>query len=317
MTNHRLERLTAWYQPIVDLNSGKVAGCEALSRIVAADGSAGSAAALMDELEREPEAQYALIRKLLESIRREIVPIFARHPDFYVSVNIPPSVFGTGRIAPLLSDLDLDPWRTRLVVELTERQALTNLGRAAIGNARSLGVAVAMDDFGTGHSGLSQIVGLDVDILKIDRSLLMSILENRTAARMLRGILASRRHCACARSPRAWRPGSTLSSCVRPASITARGSSGARRFPPPKSRRYWSADLRTAWIGHWPGRTGAERTASREVRVAACVPPIRATVTDRPFQFDYDRRAATCDPLCGARVAAHIIGPGVLGLSSI
>ena len=82
MTDHRIERLTAWYQPIVDLNTGKVAGCEVLSRLVAADGSAGSVAALMDELEREPEAQYALIRRLLDSIHREIVPVFARHPDF-------------------------------------------------------------------------------------------------------------------------------------------------------------------------------------------------------------------------------------------
>jgi len=189
MKDRRLERLSAWYQPIVDLNTGKVAGCEVLSRIVAADGSAGSAAALMDELEREPEAQYALIRRLLDSIHRDIVPVFARHPDFYVSINIPPSVFGSGRIGPMLSDLDLDPWRTRLVVELTERQALTDLGRAAIGTARSLGIAVALDDFGTGHSGLSQFVGLDLDILKIDRSLLLPILENRTAARMLRGIV--------------------------------------------------------------------------------------------------------------------------------
>ena len=48
---------------------------------------------------------------------------------------------------------------------------------------------MALDDFGTGHSGLSQFVGLDLDILKIDRSLLLPILENRTAARMLRGIV--------------------------------------------------------------------------------------------------------------------------------
>jgi EAL domain-containing protein (putative c-di-GMP-specific phosphodiesterase class I) len=191
MSDHRIDQLTIWYQPIVDLNTGKVAGFEALSRIVAADGSPGSAAALLGELEREPEAQYALIRKLLESIRREIVPVFAKHSDFYVSVNIPPSLFGIGRnrIAPMLSELDLDPWRTRLVAELTERQALTDLGRAAIANARSLGVAVALDDFGIGHSGLSQIVGLDLDILKIDRSLLVSILDNRAAARMLRGIV--------------------------------------------------------------------------------------------------------------------------------
>ena len=48
---------------------------------------------------------------------------------------------------------------------------------------------MALDDFGTGHSGLSQIVGLDLDFLKIDRSLLVPILDNPTAARMLRGIV--------------------------------------------------------------------------------------------------------------------------------
>jgi EAL domain-containing protein (putative c-di-GMP-specific phosphodiesterase class I) len=185
----RIERITAWYQPIVDLNTGRVSGFEVLSRLVSKDGTVQSAAALMAELEREPEAQYALIYKLLDAIRREIVPLFARRPDFYVSINIPPSVLGTGRIAPMLTELGLDPWLTRLVVELTERQALGELGRDAIETARSLGVAVALDDFGTGHSGLSQFVGLDLDMLKIDRSLLVPILDNRSAARMLRGIV--------------------------------------------------------------------------------------------------------------------------------
>ncbi|MBK7592382.1 MAG: EAL domain-containing protein [Betaproteobacteria bacterium] len=47
------------------------------------------------------------------------------------------------------------------MVELTERQALSRPrtgGHAR--NARSLGIAVALDHFGTGHSGLSQFVGL-------------------------------------------------------------------------------------------------------------------------------------------------------------
>ena len=108
MTDSRIDRLAAWYQPIVDLNTGKVTGFEVLSRLIAADGTVTTAGALMDELEREPEAQYELIRKLLGSIRREIVPLFAQRPDFYVSVNIPPSVFGTGRIAPMLAELGLD-----------------------------------------------------------------------------------------------------------------------------------------------------------------------------------------------------------------
>jgi EAL domain-containing protein (putative c-di-GMP-specific phosphodiesterase class I) len=189
MADGRLDRIAAWYQPIVDLNTGKVSGFEVLSRLIAPDGAASSAGALMEELESEPEVQYEVIRKLLGAIRHEIVPVFERRPDFYISINISPAVFGTGRIVPMVTELDLGPWLTRFVVELTERQALTDLGRASIDTARSLGVAVAVDDFGTGHSGLSQFVGLDLDMLKIDRSLLVPVIENRTAARMLRGIV--------------------------------------------------------------------------------------------------------------------------------
>ena len=54
----------------------------------------------MEELERTPEAQYALIRKLLESIRGDIVPMFAKRPDFYVSINIPPVGAGHGTHRP-------------------------------------------------------------------------------------------------------------------------------------------------------------------------------------------------------------------------
>jgi len=60
----------------------------------------------------------------------------------------------------------------------------------ALERARQAGISIAIDDFGTGHSGLMQIVGLDFDILKIDHSLIETILTNQTAARMLRGIVA-------------------------------------------------------------------------------------------------------------------------------
>lgn len=189
MMDQRIAKLTTWYQPIVDFDSGRVVGFEALSREVGADGSIRSAATLMDELERDPESQYALIRKLLDCIHRDIVPVFERRPDFYISVNIPPSVLGTGRIGTMVAEVELGRWLRRVVVELTERQALTDLGRSSIDAARALGISIALDDFGTGHSGLSQFVGLDLDILKIDRSLLLPVLDNRMAARMLRGIV--------------------------------------------------------------------------------------------------------------------------------
>ena len=78
----------------------------------------------------------------------------------------------------------------RFVCEVTERQALTSVGRSALELARGLGLSIAVDDFGSGHSGLMQIVGIDFDVLKIDHSLIENILTNQTAARMLRGIVA-------------------------------------------------------------------------------------------------------------------------------
>lgn len=183
-------QFTAHYQPIVDLNTGVVAGFEALARIVKADGSITTAGADIDKIERRAATLKALIRTILASIRRDMVPLFERHQNFYVSVNIPPAILGSGQVLPIIEELKLRPYLSRIVCEVTERQALAAVGRVAVARARELGIKIAIDDFGTGHSGLMQIVGLDFDILKIDHSLIESILTNQTAARMLRGIVA-------------------------------------------------------------------------------------------------------------------------------
>ncbi len=184
------KRFTAHYQPIVDLNTGAIAGFEALARVASSDGSIITAGALIDNIERRTDTLRALIRTILSSIRRDMVPLFEHHGHFYVSVNIPPAILGSGHILPIVQELELTPYLNRIVCEVTERQALTTVGRSALEGARQSGMSVAIDDFGTGHSGLMQIVGLDFDILKIDRSLIDRILTNQTAARMLRGIVA-------------------------------------------------------------------------------------------------------------------------------
>jgi len=184
-----IDRLIAWYQPIVDLNTGEVRGFEALMRIVEPDGQAHSAGPLIETLEKDLDALAAVVSRLLVCIREDVVPVFERHGDFYVSINIPPSIIGTGRLRPIVESLDLAHWGRRIVVELTERQALSDEGREAVRVAREAGIAVAVDDFGTGHSGLAQIVGLELDVLKIDRSLVTPAPTSRSAARLLRGIV--------------------------------------------------------------------------------------------------------------------------------
>jgi len=185
-----VKQFTAYYQPIIDLNTGGVAGFEALARVFASDGSVTTAGAVIEEIEGQSDTLKALMWAILQSIRRDMVPLFEQHQDFYVSVNIPPVILGSGQVLQIVEEMKLRPYLSRIVCEVTERQALTSVGRAALERARQSGMSVAIDDFGTGHSGLMQIVGLDFDILKIDHSLIENILTNQTAARMLRGIVA-------------------------------------------------------------------------------------------------------------------------------
>ena len=190
-TPHKIvQQFIAHYQPIIDLNNGAVVGFEALARVVRSDGSITTPGPVIERIEQRPASLKALIRTILTSIRRDMVPLFERHPHFYVSINIPPAILGSGQVAQLIQELDLLPYLSRMTCEVTERQALTAVGRAALERARQWGMSVAIDDFGTGHSGLMQVVGLDFDILKIDHSLIETVLTNQTAARMLRGIVA-------------------------------------------------------------------------------------------------------------------------------
>ena len=183
-------RFAVHYQPIVDLNGGQVIGFEALMRLRGEDGTVSSPEGVIEEIEKDLDALTDLIRELLAAVLRDAAPLFGRYPDFYVSVNIPPAVLGSGRLKPVIEELNLMPHVKRLVVEVTERQSLTDLGRMALKMAREHGIRTAVDDFGTGHSGIEQIAGLDFDILKIDRSLIRPALTDRFSARMLRGIVA-------------------------------------------------------------------------------------------------------------------------------
>jgi sensor c-di-GMP phosphodiesterase-like protein len=189
-TDEIARQFIAHYQPIVDLNSGAVAGFEALARVVNTDGSITTAGPVIEKIEQRPDTLIALIRTILAAIQQDMGRLFEQHPNFYVGVNIPPVILGSGQVLQLVEELELGRYLNRILCEVTERQALTAVGRSALELARQSGVRIAIDDFGTGHSGLMQIVGLEFDILKIDHSLIETILTNQTAARMLRGIVA-------------------------------------------------------------------------------------------------------------------------------
>lgn len=104
-------------------------------------------------------------------------------PDVSISCNVSPrQLADEGFVAGVQATADR--WSVpvdRLVVEVTESTVLDNTGVAChrIEALRELGVRISIDDFGSGYSNLGQLLRVPVDIIKIDRSLLLMLSEMR------------------------------------------------------------------------------------------------------------------------------------------
>jgi len=185
-----IERSTAYFQPIVDLNTGQVLGAETLVRFVDPDGTLRGPGGIIERIEENLDDLEAFMWCLFRLIAEKAGPLLARHRGFYISVNVPPVILGSPRLKQILDHFNLIRYIDRLVCEITERQALTDAGREALAIARPLGLRIAMDDFGTGQSNLKQLIGLPLDILKIDKSEVDPLMKDPTADRLLRGVVA-------------------------------------------------------------------------------------------------------------------------------
>ncbi len=167
------DQLTLHYQPKVELVSGRITGVEALVR--------------WDHPERgllQPDEfitvaeQTGLIRpmtmRLLATALRDCRQWRSAGHQLTVAVNL--SVRNlldeelTTEIAELLSSLRLPP--SALELEITETTAMVDPARAmlVLNQLQRLGVGLALDDYGTGHSSLAYLDELPVDTLKIDQS---------------------------------------------------------------------------------------------------------------------------------------------------
>ena len=115
------------------------------------------------------------------------------HPPLTMAVNLSVrQLQGTGildEVAETLQASRLPP--ETLVLEITESVVMENLEAVidVLRRLRGLGVRVALDDFGTGYSSLSYLQRLPVDILKIDRSFISSMIEDSEQSAVARAIV--------------------------------------------------------------------------------------------------------------------------------
>lgn len=161
-------------QPIVDAQSRKPAFAEALARIREEDGRIRSAGDIVPLIERAGLVPLLDVR-MLELAAGHL----ATHPDDRLSINLSPVTLEAPDWLSTLAAV-LGAHRgvaERLIVEVTETVAVRDpeATRARLDAMKALGVAVALDDFGAGHTSFRHLRDFPVDLLKIDGAFVQNL----------------------------------------------------------------------------------------------------------------------------------------------
>jgi predicted signal transduction protein with EAL and GGDEF domain len=169
-----LDEFELHYQPIVDMASGRVRGCEALLRWRHPERGLVSPATFIPIAEQS-FLIVAIGRWVLQQATRDLARWRAEgHTDLYVSINVSArQLLDVGLLDDVVEALDASGVPgSALVVELTESALVVNPDevQATLGGLRRLGCGLAVDDFGTGYSALSYLRRFPVTIVKIDRA---------------------------------------------------------------------------------------------------------------------------------------------------
>ncbi len=173
-----------YYQPIVDIRSGQLCGAEVLVRWRKPDGTLVSPGAFIPLME-SGGLIHRLTRNLMQKVCVEAGPTIGRRPDLKISFNFAGKLFSEPTIVKDVQNIfSGSPIKfSQVVLEVTERDPIENFTetRQIIAALQGLGVRIAIDDVGTGHSGLSYMLKLGVDIIKIDKMFVDAIGTDRNS----------------------------------------------------------------------------------------------------------------------------------------
>ncbi|GAA4757581.1 hypothetical protein GCM10023264_27150 [Sphingomonas daechungensis] len=190
------DQLKLFYQPLIDLKSGEVAGFEALARWEHEDRGEISPTEFIPVAEESglilQLGRWAMHRAadtLAEWDRKAGEPL-----PCYVGVNLSAIQVARDDIAAVVSSALKSSGLTgdRLTLELTESSIVQDPARATrvFDALKSLEATVAMDDFGTGYSSLAYLQRLPIDVLKIDRSFVTGMMIDPDSVAIVRAVLS-------------------------------------------------------------------------------------------------------------------------------
>ncbi|MEM6711947.1 MAG: EAL domain-containing protein [Pseudomonadota bacterium] len=171
-----------FYQPVIDIENGKVVGCEVLVRWIKPDGTVVSPGAFIGLAEQTGLA-IPMTRNLMERVVADLQKEYAKHPGLKVAINLFNQHFASLDIIEDVESIFGPSSITynQVVLEITERAPLESLSQAKVIMRRlqRIGCRLALDDAGTGHGGLAYLQELGLDIVKIDKMFIDQLGQSR------------------------------------------------------------------------------------------------------------------------------------------
>lgn len=185
-----LGEFVPYYEKQIDLENGTIAGFEMLARW-----NSPKLGMVNPEIFIPVAEEIGVIAELSECLIKQALRD-ARNwdPKLTLSVNISPvqlrDPWFAQKLLKILLEANFPP--SRLEIEVTESCLHENVGlvRSLITSLKNQGITVSLDDFGTGYSSLSQLRILPFDRIKIDRSFVMSLLEDKDSATIIQSIIS-------------------------------------------------------------------------------------------------------------------------------
>ncbi len=175
------------YQPIVNVKTRRIVGCEALIRW------SHPVRGLIPASEFIPIAEECgLIGQIGDWVLKRACAEASLWPDdIWVAVNVSPAQFHDKELVEKITNAAKSIPLSRLILEITETLLMRDQDAAAVTleQLRKMGVRFSIDDFGTGFSSLSYLQSFPFDKIKIDKSFVSSVANAKRSATLRRSII--------------------------------------------------------------------------------------------------------------------------------
>ena len=180
------ERIVPYFQPIINNKTKKIEKYECLMRLMQSDGSVVSPYFFM-----ETAKKAKLYTRLTRIMVHKSIEKF-KNSDCEFSINLSADDILDAATCDFIKTCIHDsPVARQIIFEIVESEGIENFEEVSrfVHHVKSYGCKVAIDDFGTGYSNFEYLLKLNIDIIKIDGSLIKDIHQDKDAQSVVETIV--------------------------------------------------------------------------------------------------------------------------------